>query len=30
LEDRILVVYGWLRSDGQAQDTTAWLTPIRN
>jgi soluble lytic murein transglycosylase len=24
------VVYGWLRSDGQAQDTTSWLTPIRN
>jgi soluble lytic murein transglycosylase len=23
------VVYGWLRSDGQAQDTTSWLTPIR-
>ncbi len=23
------VVYGWLRSDGQAQDTAAWLTPIR-
>ncbi len=24
------VVYGWLRSDGQAQDTTSWLVPIRN
>jgi len=23
------VVYGWLRSDGQPQDTTSWLTPIR-
>jgi soluble lytic murein transglycosylase len=23
------VVYGWLRSDGQAQDTASWLTPIR-
>ncbi len=23
------VVYGWLRSDGQAQDTSSWLTPIR-
>jgi soluble lytic murein transglycosylase len=23
------VVYGWLRSDGQAQDTAAWLAPIR-
>jgi soluble lytic murein transglycosylase len=23
------VVYGWLRSDGQAQDTTTWLAPIR-
>jgi len=22
------VVYGWLRSDGQAQDTTSWLAPI--
>jgi soluble lytic murein transglycosylase len=30
--ERILwhtVVYGWLRSDGQAQDTAAWLAPIR-
>jgi soluble lytic murein transglycosylase len=24
------VVYGWLRSDGQPQDTTSWLAPIRN
>jgi soluble lytic murein transglycosylase len=23
------VVYGWLRSDGQPQDTASWLTPIR-
>jgi len=23
------VVYGWLRSDGKAQDTTSWLAPIR-
>jgi soluble lytic murein transglycosylase len=23
------VVYGWLRSDGQPQDTRSWLTPIR-
>jgi soluble lytic murein transglycosylase len=23
------VVYGWLRSDGRAQDTASWLTPIR-
>ena len=23
------VVYGWLRSQGQAQDTASWLTPIR-
>jgi soluble lytic murein transglycosylase len=23
------VVYGWLRSDGQAQNTAAWLAPIR-
>jgi soluble lytic murein transglycosylase len=23
------VVYGWLRSDGQSQDTASWLTPIR-
>ena len=23
------VVYAWLRSDGQAQDTASWLTPIR-
>jgi soluble lytic murein transglycosylase len=23
------VVYAWLRSDGQAQDTSSWLTPIR-
>jgi soluble lytic murein transglycosylase len=23
------VVYAWLRSDGQAQDTTSWLAPIR-
>ena len=23
------VVYGWLRSDGQAQDTASWLAPIR-
>ena len=23
------VVYGWLRSHGQAQDTTRWLNPIR-
>jgi soluble lytic murein transglycosylase len=23
------VVYGWMRSDGKAQDTASWLTPIR-
>jgi soluble lytic murein transglycosylase len=23
------VVYGWLRADGKAQDTAAWLAPIR-
>lgn len=23
------VVYGWLRSEGRAQDTAAWLAPIR-
>jgi soluble lytic murein transglycosylase len=23
------VVYAWLRSEGQAQDTASWLTPIR-
>ena len=23
------VVYGWLRSDGHAQDTASWLAPIR-
>ena len=23
------VVYAWLRSDGQSQDTASWLTPIR-
>jgi soluble lytic murein transglycosylase len=23
------VVYGWLRSDGQSQDTATWLAPIR-
>ena len=23
------VVYGWLRSNGQAQDTASWLAPIR-
>ncbi len=23
------VVYGWLRSDGQGQDTATWLAPIR-
>ena len=23
------VVYGWLRSEGQAQDTASWLIPIR-
>ncbi len=23
------VVYGWLRSEGQAQDTATWLAPIR-
>ncbi len=23
------VVYGWLRSEGQPQDTATWLTPIR-